>query len=44
MHLVILFVPSWQHPVPVPVSASVPVAASPVLVVVVVAGMRLGPR
>lgn len=36
MHLVILFVPSWQHPVPVPVPL--------VVVAVVVAGMRLGQR
>lgn len=34
MHLVILFVPSWQHPVPVPVPVPL----------VVVAGMRLGQR
>lgn len=38
MHLVILFVPSWQHPVPVPVHVPL------VVVAVVVAGMRLGQR
>lgn len=38
MHLVILFVPSWQHPVPVPVPVPL------VVVAVVVAGMRLGQR